>query len=290
LQPQFLAIGHVVQDLTSDEDPSAWRLGGAASFASLLAHNLGLRTAVLTSAAADLPLTKLLKDIDCRVIYSKQTTQIRNVYGEGGRRQTVPQRATPITLEHLRSDWRQTPVVLLGPVMGEVDEALAAAFPGSLIGVGAQGNLRRVGRDHRVRQVQPADWDARRVLRHTRALFLSDEDIPRGEAPPALAFWSDQVEIVAFTRGDGGAEVSHRGRWRHIAAFPAAKVVDPTGAGDVFAAAFLIRLRESGDIWKATRFAACAASFVVEGVGVKNIPTRAQIDARLDANQQIFAR
>ena len=127
------------------------------------------------------------------------------------------------------------------------------------------------------------------MRRHARALLLSDEDISPGEAPPALAYWSDLVQIVAFTRGYNGADICVRGNWRHIDAFPA-NVVDPTGAGDVFAAAFLIRLWESGDVWKATRFAACAASFSVEGEGTTAIPTRNQIEARLKEYPSIVPR
>lgn len=292
MRPQFLVIGHIVQDLISEVDPSAsagWRLGGAASFASTMARNLGLRTAVLTSASTDLPLQDLLPEIDFEVVSSRRTTQMRNVYSEGPRRQFVPQRAAPLTAEHVPPKWRQTPIVLLGPVIGEVDESLAAGFHASLLGIAAQGWLRRVGRDTRVRPIMPADFHAHRMLDSARALFLSDEDVSPGEAPPALTYWSDIVQIVAFTRGYGGADVCVRGNWRHIDAFPA-NVVDPTGAGDVFAAAFLIRLWESGDVWKATRFANCAASFAVEGEGIAGIPTREQVEVRLREHPHILAR
>jgi hypothetical protein len=289
MRPQFLVIGHIVQDLISDSDPASWRLGGAAAFASIMARNLGLRAAVLTSASPDLPLGELLPGIDFEVVRSRYTTQMRNLYGEGPRRQFVPQRAQPLTSDNLPPDWRNVPIVLLGPVIGEVDESLAPRFGGSMLGIGAQGWLRRVGREDRVRPVMPADFHVHGMLRHARALFLSDEDIPLGEAPPALTYWSDLVQIVAFTRGYNGADICVRGNWRHIDAFPA-NVVDPTGAGDVFAAAFLIRLWESGDVWKAVRFATCAASFSVEGEGTTAIPTRDQIEGRLKEHPNIFAR
>jgi 1D-myo-inositol 3-kinase len=289
MRPQFLVIGHIVQDLTSDSDPAAWRLGGAASFASTVARNLGLRAAVLTSTSPELPLGELLPGIDFEVVPSRRTTQMRNVYSEGPRRQFVPQRAAPLSADDLPPDWRRVPIVLLGPVIGEVEEAMAASFGGSMVGIGAQGWLRRVGRENRVRPVMPADFHVHRMLRHARALFVSDEDISPGEAPPALTYWSDLVQIIAFTRGYNGADICVRGNWRHIDAFPA-NVVDPTGAGDVFAAAFLIRLWESGDVWKAARFAACAASFSVEGEGTSAVPTRDQIEARLKEYPHITPR
>ena len=100
--------------------------------------------------------------------------------------------------------------------------------------------------------------------------------------------WSRQVEVLAYTRGDRGAEICKRGTWRHIDAFPA-ETVDPTGAGDVFATAFLVRFRETSDPWEAARFAASAASFVVESDGLANIPDRAMIEGRLRANPDIMA-
>ena len=286
--PQFVVVGHAVQDLLAEDNPGAWQLGGAVAYAALLARNLGLRAGIITAVSPDLPLADLLPGIELRLIPSRRTTQIRNVYDEGGRRQFSPQRAPGILPEHVPAEWRQTPIVLLGPVEGEVSNGLAESFPGALLGIGAQGWLRRVSQSGRIRQLPPSEWDARRVLRHARALFLSDEDIHPGEAPPALTYWSDMVHILCFTRGYNGADVCYRGDWRHIAAFPA-NVVDPTGAGDTFAAAFLIRLSESGDVWKAARFAACAASFVVEGEGVDGIPTRDQIEGRLKDNPDIRA-
>ncbi len=289
MPPQFLVVGHVVQDLISPGDAETWRLGGTAAYASLLARNLGLRTAVLTAAAADLPLDELLPGIDCRAVPSQATTRIRNVYTDGHRHQHIPQRAATITAEHLPDDWRRAPTVLLGPVTGEIDDALAACFPGSLLGVCAQGWLRQIGPDGRVRPVPPQRWDAGPVLGHARALFVSDEDLPPEGTAAALKAWSGLVDVLAFTRGDQGADVFHGGAWRHIGAFPA-KVRELTGAGDVFAAAFLISLEDTGDVWEATRFASCAASFVIEGEGTAVIPNREQIAARLLQHPQIVCR
>lgn len=279
--PDFLVVGHVVQDLVRDKDGETWRLGGAASYASLLARNLGLRTAILTACSADFPLADLLPGIDVRRVASERTTQMRNVYSEGGRReQWVPQRAETLTTEHLPEEWRDARIVLLGPVAGEIDASLAAAFSEeTLVGAGAQGWLREVGADSRVRAVSPQDWDAGPVLRRVAALFLSDEDLPLEDAPSALAEWSELVDVLAFTRGYGGADICYGGEWRRFDAYPA-DPIDLTGAGDTFAAGFLARYAETGAPWEATRYGACAASLVIEGVGVNGVPTKEAITER----------
>ncbi len=286
--PDFLVCGHAVQDLLSGPEAS-WRLGGAVSYASLLAQRLGLKAAVLTSAASDVDFAALLPNVDVINVSSGRSTRMRNLYDAGRRRQQMPQRASRIGVEHLPDDWRRAPVVLLGPVAGELDDSLAGCFTDSLVGAGAQGWLREISPDARVRLVPPERWHDAPVLRHARALFVSDEDVPVDKADTALQRWCGMIETVAFTRGYDGADVCHRGEWRHIAAFPA-KAVDPTGAGDVFAAAFLIRLHESNDAWEATRFASCVASFVVEGEGVTAVPERAMVEARLQEHPEIVAR
>jgi sugar/nucleoside kinase (ribokinase family) len=278
--PDFLVVGHVVQDLVGDS--GEWRLGGAVSYASLLARNLGLRTAVLTSCADDVPLGELLPGVEVCVVPSKHSTQFRNLYRDDGvREQSVPSRARSLMAGDLPAAWREARIVLLGPVAGEIDESLAGAFAReSIVGLGAQGWLREIGPDSRVRPVPPGDWQANAVLATATALFLSDEDLPLEDAPSALAEWSAQVDVLAFTRGYGGADVCHQGEWRRFDAFPASPV-DLTGAGDVFAAGFLTRFAETGDPWEATRFGSAAASLVIEGVGVEGVPAKEIVEARV---------
>jgi 1D-myo-inositol 3-kinase len=287
--PEFLVCGHAVQDLLDGGDRSQWGLGGAVAYASLLSKRFGLRTAVLTSIGLDMDIDSLLPGVEVVNVPSSQSTRIRNVYEGSRRRQQMPQRASRIGAEQLPEAWKRTPVVLLGPVAGELDDSLAGCFPGSLVGAGAQGWLRETDPEANVRPVSPQRWNAGTILAHAGALFVSDEDVPAEEAEGALTGWCEAVETLAFTRGYNGADVCHRGEWRHIDAFPA-RAVDPTGAGDIFAAAFLIRLHEGGDIWDATRFASCAASFVVEGEGVEAIPDRAMIARRLRENPAIVPK
>ncbi len=291
MPPQFLVIGHIVQDLAPDERAAApdWRLGGTTSYAALLATRLGLDTAVLTAAAADLTLEKALPGAEIVRVPSPQSTHFRNLYTAEGRVQQIPQRAATIKPDSLPDNWRRAEIVLLGPVAGEVDDAFAACFPQALLGVCAQGWLREIGPDNCVRPLPPQRWRAENVLRPAHVLFVADEDFPPSSAEAVLTGWSRQVEVLAYTRAERGAEICHRGTWRHIDAFPT-EAVDPTGAGDVFAAAFLARYRETGDPWEAARFAACAASFVVEADGLDNTPDRTMIEARLRAHPDIMAR
>jgi sugar/nucleoside kinase (ribokinase family) len=88
------------------------------------------------------------------------------------------------------------------------------------------------------------------------------------------------TRISVLTKGPKGCVVFANGIEKHVPGFPA-REVDPTGAGDVFAGAFLVRLQETGDPFEAARFANATASFCVEGPGITTIPTRAQVEERL---------
>ena len=71
--------------------------------------------------------------------------------------------------------------------------------------------------------------------------------------------------------------------------FPVApvEVFDPTGAGDVFAAAFMLRFNETNDPYLAAPFANSAASFAIEGPGTTTLATRSQVEERMARGELI---
>jgi sugar/nucleoside kinase (ribokinase family) len=85
---------------------------------------------------------------------------------------------------------------------------------------------------------------------------------------------------VAVTRGARGSTLYIAGEPHQIDALPAVER-DPTGAGDVFAAALLVRLRETGDPLQAASFASAVAACAIEGPGARAVPTRAEALARM---------
>ncbi len=271
--PEFLVVGHVLEDVLPD---GSRRLGGSATYASILAARFGLRAAILTAAAPDLDLSPLA-GVEVHRIPSAVTSSMRNVYRAGERRQYLLRRGEVIRPGNVPAALRECAIVLVGPVAGDVDPAVAELFPGSKLGLGVQGWLRQAGPDGLVR---PVPWRALRIPQGTQAIFVSDEDLPEAERADALADWAARAPIVACTRSELGAEVCWRGEWRSVPALPA-RTVDPTGAGDVFAAAMLIRWQETGDAWLAARYAAAAAALSVEGEGYSAIPSRAQVERRL---------
>ena len=246
------------------------------TYAAITAARLGVDVAVVTSGCADLDLDAYLFGMSYHLVPSAETTTFRNVYSRGTRRQYIGGVAGPITPSHVPESWRSTPIVLLGPMAGEVSFDMAGHFPDSLVIASIQGWLRRWDATG---WVSPRYWEGREVLPFVDAAIVSVEDF---QDPQLVDLWAKQVKVLIVTKGSKGARLHTDGVWHHVAPFPA-REVDPTGAGDVFAAAYGIRYRETSDPLESARFASCVASFSVEAVGTATILTRAQVEERLAA-------
>ncbi len=275
MAPDYLLLGHFTRDVLPD---GTTRPGGTSLYAALTAHRLGRRVAVV-SAPAELP-PGWPDAITIAFHASPSPPTFENRYTPQGRQQTLHATSTPIALTDIPAAWRAAPIVHLGPVLGETPEALITAFPGALIGVTPQGWMRTWEPvlpgpvAYRPWRPDPA------VLGHISVLVLSIEDVKGDEA--LVVEYAQHCPLVALTRGAQGATLFVHSTPKHIAPFPAVER-DPTGAGDVFAAALLVRLQETGDPLEAARFAACVAAASVEGLGTSQVLARAEVEQRLAA-------
>jgi len=272
-RPDFLVIGHVTKDLQED----GYTVGGTVTFASLTARNLRQRTAVVTSASPDLCFNPLYRDIEVLCLPSSATSTFQNLYSTNGTRtQFLRAVAEKITAEDIPPAWREAKIVLLGPLTNEMEGSIAKIFPRSLIGVTPQGWMRHWDGEG---QVFPKHWeDAAEVLNYAKVVVFSENDVGKDEK--VIQTYARVADILVVTKGAQGATVYHRGEVRHFPAFETIEI-DPTGAGDVFAAAYLIELERSGDLYAAAHFANCVASFNVEKRGTEGIPTLEQVERRL---------
>jgi adenosine kinase len=73
--------------------------------------------------------------------------------------------------------------------------------------------------------------------------------------------------VVVTTRGRHGSRLSTRDGTVEVPAAPAARVVDPTGAGDAYRSGLLAGLLRGLDLERAGRIASVAASYVIEQTG-----------------------
>ncbi len=272
----YLLIGHVANDVASD---GRIVIGGTVTYASVAAKRLGWKPIVVTAATADFQRPSYLDSMDWSILPSSHTTTFKNEYGPHGRTQVIGPVARAIAAADIPTNCRRADVVHLCPIAQELDHSLVALFPDSLRVGTPQGWLRRWNADG---VVSLGEWrGAEEILPQLDAAVVSIEDI-HGNWSLAER-WADQIPVLVVTQDKEGCMLFDNGEKRSIPARPAC-VIDPTGAGDVFAAAFFIRLQETADGVDAACFANVAASMALERLGPAGCPTRPEVEEELAGN------
>jgi 1D-myo-inositol 3-kinase len=283
--PDILLVGHVTQDLETEDPDGPYRIGGTVSFASVVAVNLGRKPVIITRAAPTTDLSELPPDVELHVLPSPVTTTFANVYTPEGRVQYSYAQALPITVDDIPQTYRAPSTVLLGPLVNEIAPDVAQVFDESaVVGAVPQGWMRAWDDTGRVHS---KEWESQaEILPWLDVLVLSLEDIDHDLS--RLAPMMEQVSLLVLTEYHDGSTVYRRqenGKVEIVKIPPRpATERDPTGAGDVFTTSFMIRLQETRDPIEAARFANVTASFSVEHPGVSGIPTREEVFAYMRAH------
>lgn len=263
----YLAIGHI----TIDETPEGPRLGGSAAYAALTAQALGLKAGILTAWAEELPLGPL-EEIQIVNLGAEASTRFENTYSTEGRTQRLLQQAPFLEYHMLPEAWRNANILHLAPVAREVSPRFVKYFDDALIGLTPQGWLRDWDDNGRV---QTGEWiEGEHVLARADACILGLEDV-QGDRT-RIEQMAAACPILVVTEGKLGATLYAHGEEHKISA-PEVEEVDPTGAGDIFAAAFFVRLHLTSDPLDAARFAIQVAARSVQRVGLAGVPTRDEI-------------
>jgi sugar/nucleoside kinase (ribokinase family) len=98
----------------------------------------------------------------------------------------------------------------------------------------------------------------------------------------ALSAARGLVQIAALTRSEKGSVVLSNGKTESVPAEPVQRVVDTTGAGDLYAAGFLYGLTQGRPPAEAARIGAIAAAEVIAHVGARpERPLKALVAERL---------
>jgi len=263
----YLVIGHVTRDLVGD----SFTLGGTVAYSARTAQALGCRVGVVTSASPDLDLSALFDGVVISRSASSSTTTFENIYSPGGRRQVIHSQAEILTPDMVPLGWRSA-VVHVGPIARECAVSLCDMFDDSFLGVTPQGWMRRWDEDG---HVTCGEWkNAERWLARADAVVLSDEDVCGDQS--VIESYVAQTRLLVVTHGVVGCTVYFEGKSRDFEAQDVVQV-DPTGAGDVFAATFFVALKQGSDPWTAARFANCVAACSVTRSGLNGVPASEEI-------------
>jgi sugar/nucleoside kinase (ribokinase family) len=263
----YLVIGHITKDLF----PGGYNFGGTASYASLTARAIGLKVGVVTAAPSDLPAS-LYHDIQIHSIPTEEPCTFENISTPEGRIQIIHHIGPALDSNAVPLAWRSAPIVHLGPVANEVDYDLFQLFASSFIGVTPQGWMRKWDAKG---FVSLGKWQsAKDHLPKASAAVISIEDIQGDEG--IVEQMHNACELLVVTEGAAGARLYWNGDLRYFKP-PVMNEIDPTGAGDIFAASFFIRFHDTHDAWESARFATQLAARSVSRKGLKGIPTHSEV-------------
>ena len=268
----YLTIGHLTRDVTE----TGYILGGTGSYASRTALSFEIKPALITSHSQSMDLSPL-NGVEIINIISRHDTTYENIQTPAGRVQMLYETAERMTKADIPEEFHRIPIVHIGPMANEVDEDIVSVFsPDSLIGITPQGWMRTQLPDKHVgyQPWQPSEG----MVKRADAVIISDEDVKKNES--VIHDYAQRFKLLVVTEGFNGARVYWHGDARHFSA-PRMDVLDPTGAGDIFAAVFLIRLKATGDPWKAAETAVRLASLSVTRTGLDSVPTIEEVKSSL---------
>ncbi len=259
-----LTAGH----LTRDRIPSGFAPGGGVWYVAHAWRATGRGLDVRAVTAADPTHVPAHWPGALAIQAAPVTTTFHNTYGPEGRTMRLEAQAPPVDASRLAPDWRRCDVLLLAPVAGELDPAAwLAAVDAGISAAGLQGWLKQRVGDRFV--PRPRGLDPGR-LRGLDVAFLSDEDYGGDEA--WLASLRDAVPRVVLTHGAEGYTVFEGGRGARASVEPVGEV-DPTGAGDTFAAGTVAALAMRSGLAEAARVGARLAARCVGVRGPVSAPS-----------------
>jgi sugar/nucleoside kinase (ribokinase family) len=269
VKPDYLIMGHISNDLIQDGS----RPGGTALYSGILARRMGLEVALITSCES-LPDLEDLNAINIINYPAKRSTTFRNIYTNQGREQYITDRAVELEFSFIPENWIKSRILHFGPIAREI--ILPDRFPAALEGSTAyslQGWLRTWDESGAVYPVE-LDGGIFPITNRT-AGFLSIEDL--GNDRSQLNHIKKVFPLLVITKGKNGAEIYQGEETIRIPAEPIDEI-DPTGAGDIFAAGFMIYWVLRGrSIQEAGILASKLAGISVTRPGLDGIPTIAEI-------------
>ncbi|TFF63488.1 MAG: hypothetical protein EU521_01490 [Promethearchaeota archaeon] len=197
--------------------------------------------------------------------------------------------------------------IVLVPLCNELDiqyvEHIVENFPETYIGIDLQGFIREIDENGNVSLAKKEET----IIKINKIIsIIGNKLILKGseEEMKLLSGKQDLNEVMEYfnnvqykgisimTLGDKGSMITQRGKkMLIIPAFKPDKVVDETGAGDVYLSIFMYEYLTSNKSWEkiaeAGYLASAAASFVVEKIGTQGVKKKEKVLERLNSKKYI---
>jgi sugar/nucleoside kinase (ribokinase family) len=295
---KIVGIGNPVFDYikTPAVDTKTRILSGCSTNACLAARKLGAETTLVGCVgddfAAEFDAALARFDIVGRTCPSPETGGFSLIYYDalGNRHLDVLGRAAPIQAVPL-DVVAEADFTIIGPILGEVSADLVREVRRVARGkvlLDPQGVLRRIGAEGRIEHYRSPDVDAMIPLCDVVKANEVEAEVITGINPRACE--DDLRRAVESLHGLGcpvaivtlaadGSAAYDGSTYVRIPAY-ATDAVDPTGAGDTYAAGYMVGALRYGSLAEACYYGSCVASVMVEHVGPEFPLTPSEADRR----------
>lgn len=264
-------IGALTIDVNRSRGGSYSYMGGGGFYSSLSLSRIGVETVLFTAYGPDMnpEWVESLKQKGVEVYVTELDRSIlfENVYQDSSRIQkTSGEPSRKIVVE--RSRLIGFEAIHVTPVLNEVDHSFFKEFKEAdfRLSVDAQGFIRTSGVDGCVKHVKrmlPEDALSRVDYVHMNVdeqFFFLNRDVKE-------LFEINPRMIVELTNSEHGSMIVYKQGCFYMPVF-SVETLDPTGAGDVYAAVFLAKHLETGSLLESSLYAAACSSIKAEKTGL----------------------
>lgn len=290
MRNKFVAIGHI----TDDTEPYH-HIGGGVTYSALCAARLGYDAHIVTKCQPDHPYLRELQLLGIHVHLlhssSQTVTTFSNFYDSRGRRkQLLIEKGEMITTADFNDfpkDILTDAIILVASVIGEVDIQLIPILARyGKVAVTPQGYFRGIKKDGTVYQRSWSGFEE--YIKHSNVTILSTEDLPADNASLVKRLITS-APVTVITDGERGSKTYHNGKKIRTNAFllQQAQINSLTGAGDTFAAMFIIDYLAHNDVKRAGVIASLYTAIKIigmDGVGIYSVPTLKRVRAFIKGN------
>ncbi|MGQ9565472.1 MAG: carbohydrate kinase family protein [Candidatus Bathyarchaeales archaeon] len=281
----IVTVGHfAIDQIVTPGFSYMQMLGGSPTYVSLAAGKLGAHVGVISVIGEDFPeaYIKFLQknNVDLfgvGMVENDVTTSFVLEYYNGKRILWLENLGPKILLEDVPDDF-SAKNIHVAPIAGEIAPEVVNELRKrtNILSLDPQGFLREFSANGRT---SLRNMLAPSVLEKIDVYKSSSEEIRvvTGLRSLEMAMKRIQefgVKTVVVTMGAGGAAVLFDDTFCKVPAYMSKTIVDPTGAGDVFAGAFLAEYAKEKDVVWCACVGSAMASFKVETVGPYSLPKK----------------
>ena len=258
-----LTIGNITIDHNLLNQNEFVGPGGPPIFCAKILMNLGIEVTILSPRGKDFPIQSL----NGTTLYPPEPTGdstllFHNNYTQHGRDQSI----------NLGDAWQMPDlgklketipfdpdIIMITPILDNISadylRKVKELFPENLLTLSPQGFFRKIDDQG---NVSIKDWEfADEILPIFDLVFLSEKDAM--DADDKAISWSKKGPVVVVTRAEKGCTVYNQGEMLNVQAFTVNDIIDATGAGDVFSAAFCYAYSKTKDSGESAVFANATA-------------------------------